>query len=64
MKDYDKIERILVILIMVVELVIVFKAIMIDVIMGLGFWLLFHGLDLIIAKIHQKYFRDNNQFRK
>lgn len=64
MRDYDKIERILVILIMVVELVIIFKAIMTDTIMGLGFWMLFHGLDLIITKVHQKYFRDNDNFRK
>ena len=64
MKNMDTMERILVVLIMVVELVIIFRAIMINTMMGFGFALFFHGLDYVIMQIHQKHFRDDEKRRK
>ena len=57
MQKYDTIERILVILIMLVEVVIMFKAMTISLMLGIGSWLMFHVLDALIANIHRKYFR-------
>lgn len=64
MKNMDTMERVLVVLIMVVELVIIFRAITINTMMGFGFALFFHGLDYVIMQIHQKYFRDDEKRRK
>ena len=64
MKDYDKMERVLVILIMIVEMAIIFRALTISTMMGLGFALFFHGLDYVIMQIHRKYFRDTDKRRK
>ena len=57
MQKYDTIERILVILIMLVEVVIMFKAMTISFMLGIGSWLMFHVLDALIANLHRKYFR-------
>ena len=57
MNKYDTIGRVMVILIMIVELIIMFKALSISLMLGIGFWLMFHGLDLIIARVHKKYFK-------
>ena len=64
MRDYDKMEHILVILIMILEMVIIYRALMIRVMFGIGFALFFHGLDYVIMHIHRKYFRDNPKGRK
>ena len=64
MKNMDRMERILVVLIMVVELVIIFRALIFNTILGFGFALFFHGLDYVIMQIHQKYFRDDEKRRK
>lgn len=64
MKDFDKMERILVILIMIIEMVIIYRALTISAMMGIGFALFFHGLDYVIMQIHRKYFRDNPKGRK
>ncbi len=64
MRNADRMERILLLLIMVVEIVIIFRAMMISAMMGLGFALIFQGLDFVIMQIHQKYFRDNDKRRK
>ncbi len=55
-KSSDMIERILIILIMVLELIIIFKAMTTSLALGLVFWLLFQIMDFIIAHIHKKYF--------
>ncbi len=57
MKKYDTWERILVILIMIVEVIIMFRAMSISFMLGIGSWLMFHVLDMLIANIHKKYFR-------
>ena len=62
MLDLDKLASILVILIMLLELVILFKAILIKPALGLGLWLLFQGLDVLIRLIHERCFRENRPF--
>ena len=57
MQKYDTIARILVVLIMIVEIVIMFKAMSISFALGIGSWLMFHVLDAFISKVHKKYFR-------
>ena len=61
MRDFDKIERILIILIMVIEMFIIYRALTISAMLGVGFALFFPGLDMVIMHIHRKYFRDNGK---
>ena len=56
MPEIDKIETILIILIIVLEIVLLFKVITIDFVLGLVLWGLFRLLDNFIAAVHQKYF--------
>ena len=50
MKDYDKMERVLVILIMIVEMAIIFRALTISTMMGLGFALFFHNFSTFLGR--------------
>jgi len=55
----NKIASVLVILIMLVELVILFRAMMINTWLGLLVWAGTYFLDKFIAKVHDEYFSDS-----
>ncbi len=55
-RSYDVTERILIVLILVLELVIIFKAMMMSFGLGMIFWILFQAMDFLINYIHKTYF--------
>lgn len=58
MKNMDKSASVLIILIMVVELIIVFRAFYLSLTLGLFCSVGFQLLDYVIASVHNKYFRN------
>ena len=58
MKNMDKSASVLIILIMVVELIIVFRAFYLSLTLGLFYSVGLQLLDYVIASIHNKYFRN------